>query len=610
MPAPMSTVCSSSASGASNACVDALRDRRARAPASPCAQQHARTRRRPGARPGRRRAPSCCVRRSATLHQQQVAEAVAEHVVDVLEAVEVEHHDRDRACRRRRAPARSRRAPRRGTARGSAGRSGCPSRRACRICAWFSATLMRIRSNALRQVADLVVARAGRASASRSRRAPSRSAASASAAQRRGHAARGEDAAEREHDDAEQRDAEQRRAAGRAAGAPPRRPRARPARARRRRRRPLAADAEARAPRTPSSSPPSATGVIAASPVSSSQELVCAGRRRARRRGWSGSPRHGVAPRTRATAASGRAPTARCMSATSWSSSGKPISTQPTTSGAFTGTSTDLVRPAARAARSRWPGRTPPPGPPAARPAATQVARLRGSLDARRLKSVPSSATSVAPMRAPWLASTETMVSASFEAHRLAEAVVGGEQARAVDQRLGACGRAGSAAAARRPRSLSGSTRCACSARLARIAMKLATCTASSRPRKQDDDRAPIERLPRSGRGRLIGARARRLLSAARCSTSALPTVSAHRGRRRAFGAAPSARPAAGSCRAARRRSGPGRRRRCARTTACRRRPPRRPSGRGCCSRARRCRACRTRPARSARRRRASARRS
>ena len=123
---------------------------------------------------------------------------------------------------------------------------------------------------------------------------------------------------------------------------------------------------------------------------------------------------HGLAGAARDSSVRSSADSRR-MSATSCASSGKSISTQPTTSGAFTGTSTDLVRPAGEQGDDARLAATPPLAPPAARPAGKQIARCRCAVVARRLKSVASRATSVAPMRAPWLASTETMVSASFE---------------------------------------------------------------------------------------------------------------------------------------------------------------------------------------------------
>ena len=64
-------------------------------------------------------------------------------------------------------------------------------------------------------------------------------------------------------------------------------------------------------------------------------------------------------------------------------------------------------------------GRTdaaPPPMACAASRAATGASsRVSSPLAARIAKSVPSSAVSVAPMRAPWLPSTDAMVSASFD---------------------------------------------------------------------------------------------------------------------------------------------------------------------------------------------------
>ena len=97
----------------------------------------------------------------------------------------------------------------------------------------------------------------------------------------------------------------------------------------------------------------------------------------------------------------------------SWPSIGKSISTQPTTSGARTGTSTAWYgRPARKVITLAWPEAADWVESRSASGTRWPVSRV---VVARRLKSVASRATSVAPIRAPWLASTETMVSASFE---------------------------------------------------------------------------------------------------------------------------------------------------------------------------------------------------
>ena len=85
----------------------------------------ARTRRRRGGRPARRRRPPSCSR-GPSCDEQAVAGVMAERVVELLEAVEVDHRDRERRVAGRRAP----RAGARGTGAGWPARSARRSARA------------------------------------------------------------------------------------------------------------------------------------------------------------------------------------------------------------------------------------------------------------------------------------------------------------------------------------------------------------------------------------------------------------------------------------------------------------------------------------------------
>ena len=99
------------------------------------------------------------------------------------------------------------------------------------------------------------------------------------------------------------------------------------------------------------------------------------------------------------------------MSATSFWSSGKPISTQAIVIGALIGTSTTWCGlPPSRAISL---GLVPAAAWAARRSITGLSSRSSRPLAARRVKSGPSRAVSVAPMRAPELASAETMVSSS-----------------------------------------------------------------------------------------------------------------------------------------------------------------------------------------------------
>ena len=190
--------------------------------------------------------------------------------------------------------------------------------------------------------------------------------------------------------------------------------------------------------------------------------------------------------------------------------------------GALTGTSTAWYGAPASSARAlAWPVAT---AWVAKRKTSGSRVRASGSVVARRGKSVESRADSVAPMRAPWFASTETMVSASFERDCLAKAVVGGEQAgaarpasgRAVEQALQERGR--------RPRGRCGRTRWACSDRLARRAPKLASWTVSSRPRESGTSRAADRALQPTDAA--LHLRGPVVASETRVWISALPTAS------------------------------------------------------------------------------------
>ena len=147
---------------------------------------------------------------------------------------------------------------------------------------------------------------------------------------------------------------------------------------------------------------------------------------------------HGASACSRASSVRCSAESCR-MSLTRRSSSGKPIATQPTCNGAFMRHQHELVRPALHehqaagaAAVRRQGGRAPQ------RRGRGRCVPCRGRRWRCSEKSVPSSATSVAPMRSPWFSSTEPMVGRSSRQHRLAEAVVGGEHAGGLGQRLGA----------------------------------------------------------------------------------------------------------------------------------------------------------------------------
>ena len=102
-----------------------------------------------------------------------------------------------------------------------------------------------------------------------------------------------------------------------------------------------------------------------------------------------------------------------CISVASCWSSGSAIMIQATVTGAFTGTSTAWnARPSHSAMALAWPSRA---AISASRCVSGCSACGLPAVAARKWKSVPSKAASVAPMRAPWWASTETMVCASFE---------------------------------------------------------------------------------------------------------------------------------------------------------------------------------------------------
>ena len=354
MPAPMSTVCSSSVSGASKARCDALRDRRAQRSVSPSRSS---TRELVAAEARDQVAVAHRVLRQALgdARQQQVAEAVAEHVVDVLEAVEVEHHHRTpRLSRRRRRLDRLAHGVAELRAVRQAGQA-VPVGELEDLLPACSATLMRMRSN---DCASSPI-----------------SSSPLQAAQRRGVVAGAEPLGgagrprsgvvtrravntlpSAEHGEAQQRDGQQREL--------------QVARQRARRRRPTATPAPAR-PRAVAA-PPRLSALDAHAQLFALRD----DRRSSARPGAlprparqaAGLRRRQAGERGRPGVVSGalRASSVRssadrlCMSAASCASSGKPISTQPTTTGAFTGTSTTWCgRPASSAMALAWPERPP-----------------------------------------------------------------------------------------------------------------------------------------------------------------------------------------------------------------------------------------------------------
>ena len=102
-------------------------------------------------------------------------------------------------------------------------------------------------------------------------------------------------------------------------------------------------------------------------------------------------------------------------SASPWSS-GKPIRTQPTTTGAFMGTSTTWCGlPSSTSIPLALPPLAARTASRAATGAISRIDCLASPPEARNAKSVPSQAASVAPMRAPWFSSADPMVSASSD---------------------------------------------------------------------------------------------------------------------------------------------------------------------------------------------------